>query len=52
MNKQQEVKHEVSDILLLNDESLMELCASEATLGGAGAYKEAGIGRFLDDVED
>ncbi|WP_338862603.1 hypothetical protein IHE31_05055 [Mycetohabitans rhizoxinica] len=45
MNQQQDVKHEVSD-LLLNGESLMELCASEWTLGGAGVYKEAGIGRF------
>ncbi|MEJ2768514.1 burhizin family lasso peptide [Mycetohabitans sp. B46] len=47
MNKQQDVTREVSD-LLLDDESLMELCASESTLGGSGKYKEAGIGRFLD----
>ncbi|WP_323071324.1 burhizin family lasso peptide [Mycetohabitans endofungorum] len=45
MNKQQDVTHEVSDFLL-DDESLMELCASESTLGGPGRYREAGIGRF------
>lgn len=33
--------------LPLDDESLMELCASESTLGGSGNYREAGIGRFL-----
>ncbi|MCG1038966.1 MULTISPECIES: burhizin family lasso peptide [Burkholderiaceae] len=47
MNKQQDVKYEVSDFLL-DDESLMELCASESTLGGSGKYREAGVGRFLD----
>ncbi|MCF2133414.1 MULTISPECIES: burhizin family lasso peptide [Mycetohabitans] len=47
MNKQQDVTHEMSDFLL-DDESLMELCASESTLGGSGKYREAGIGRFLD----
>ncbi|MCG1041948.1 hypothetical protein KQH60_04930 [Mycetohabitans sp. B8] len=46
MNKQQDVTHEVSDFLL-DDESLMELCASESTLGGSGQYREAGVGRFL-----
>ncbi|MCF2133415.1 MULTISPECIES: burhizin family lasso peptide [Mycetohabitans] len=46
MNKHQDVKHEVSDCLL-DDESLMELCASESTLGGSGQYREAGVGRFL-----
>jgi hypothetical protein len=46
MNKH-DMTHEVSDFLL-DDESLMELCASESTLGGSGQYKEAGIGRFLD----
>ncbi|MEJ2768513.1 burhizin family lasso peptide [Mycetohabitans sp. B46] len=46
MNKQQDVTREVSD-LLLDDESLMELCASESTLGGSGQYKEAGVGRFF-----
>ncbi|WP_338926281.1 hypothetical protein IHE33_01885 [Mycetohabitans endofungorum] len=45
MNKQQDVTHEMSDFLL-DDESLMELCASESTLGGRGTYREAGIGRF------
>ncbi|WP_338926282.1 hypothetical protein IHE33_01890 [Mycetohabitans endofungorum] len=46
MNKQQDVTHEVSDFLL-DDESLMELCASESTLGGSGRYREAGVGRFM-----
>ncbi|MCG1038968.1 MULTISPECIES: burhizin family lasso peptide [Burkholderiaceae] len=46
MNKQQDVKHEVSEFLL-DDESLMELCASESTLGGSGQYREAGVGRFF-----
>ncbi|WP_338862604.1 hypothetical protein IHE31_05060 [Mycetohabitans rhizoxinica] len=46
MNQQQDVTHEVSDFLL-DDESLMELCASESTLGGSGKYREAGVGRFL-----
>ncbi|MCG1054218.1 hypothetical protein KQH49_04270 [Mycetohabitans sp. B5] len=46
MNKQQGVTHEVSDFLL-DDESLMELCASESTLGGSGKYREAGVGRFM-----
>ncbi|MCG1038967.1 MULTISPECIES: burhizin family lasso peptide [Burkholderiaceae] len=46
MNKQQDVTYEVSNFLL-DDESLMELCASESTLGGSGQYREAGVGRFL-----
>ncbi|MCG1042045.1 hypothetical protein KQH60_05450 [Mycetohabitans sp. B8] len=37
--------------LLLAEESLMELCASAETLGGAGNYKEAGIGRFSDGID-
>lgn len=31
----------------LDDEVLTQFCASEATMGGSGAYKEAGVGRFL-----
>lgn len=31
----------------LQDETLSEFCASEATMGGSGQYREAGVGRFL-----
>ncbi len=31
----------------LDDEALTQFCASEATMGGSGKYKEAGVGRFL-----
>lgn len=31
----------------LDDEVLTQFSASEATMGGSGQYKEAGIGRFL-----
>ncbi|WP_338925368.1 hypothetical protein IHE33_07355 [Mycetohabitans endofungorum] len=48
MNQHQNMKHEALD-LPLDDESLMELCASESTLGGSGEYKEGGINRFNYD---
>ncbi len=38
---------ETTDDLELEGESLTEICASESTLGGAGQYREAGVGRFL-----
>ncbi len=31
----------------LDDEVLTQFCASEATMGGSGKYREAGVGRFL-----
>jgi hypothetical protein len=47
MDQHQGMHQEAVD-LPLDDESLMELCASESTLGGSGKYREAGVGRFLD----
>ncbi|CBW74826.1 unnamed protein product [Mycetohabitans rhizoxinica HKI 454] len=46
MNKQQQESG-----LLLAEESLMELCASSETLGGAGQYKEVEAGRWSDRID-
>ncbi|MCF7696025.1 hypothetical protein IHE31_10975 [Mycetohabitans rhizoxinica] len=46
MDQSQSMNYQALD-LPLDDESLMELCASESTLGGSGQYREAGVGRFL-----
>ncbi|BBE09297.1 Hypothetical protein MCB1EB_1136 [Mycoavidus cysteinexigens] len=43
MIKNQELNQDIQ----LDDEVLTQICASEATMGGSGQYREAGVGRFL-----